>query len=98
MVAIGQGIGAIEELGPGVTTDYAGAPVKKGDLVYWVPLLPCYRCYDCTVVEDVTQCDQALAALFRPAEQPPFDGPEMKYRFARALERDTGASIIGYRL
>jgi len=31
-------------------------------------------------------------------EQPPFDGPEMKYRFARALERETGASIIGYRL
>ena len=31
-------------------------------------------------------------------EQPPFDGPEMKYRFARALEAETGASIIGYRL
>jgi sulfopyruvate decarboxylase subunit beta len=31
-------------------------------------------------------------------EQPPFDGPEMKYRFARALERETGVSIIGYRL
>src|SRR5438128_9982824 len=31
-------------------------------------------------------------------EQPPVDGPEMKYRFARALERETGASIIGYRL
>ena len=66
-----EGIGAVEELGAGVTTDYAGTPVKKGDLVYWVPLLPCYRCYDCTVVEDVTQCDQALAALFRPADQPP---------------------------
>jgi len=31
-------------------------------------------------------------------EQPPFDGPEMKYRFARALERDAGVSVIGYRL
>ncbi len=31
-------------------------------------------------------------------EQPPFDGPEMKYRFARAIERETGVSVIGYRL
>ncbi|MGH7804127.1 MAG: alcohol dehydrogenase catalytic domain-containing protein, partial [Candidatus Binatia bacterium] len=66
-----EGIGAIEELGPDVQTDYAGTPIKKGDLVYWVPLLPCYRCFDCTVVEDVTQCDQALAALFRAADEPP---------------------------
>lgn len=66
-----EGIGAVEELGEGVTTDYAGAPLKRGDLVYWVPLLPCYRCYDCTVVEDLTQCDQALSALFRDAAAPP---------------------------
>ena len=31
-------------------------------------------------------------------EQPPFDGPEMKYRFGRAFERATGAEIFGYRL
>ena len=31
-------------------------------------------------------------------EQPPFDGPEMKYRFGRTLERATGADIFGYRL
>ncbi len=31
-------------------------------------------------------------------EQPPFDGPEMKYRFGRTFERATGADIFGYRL
>lgn len=31
-------------------------------------------------------------------EQPPFDGPELKYRFGRAFERATGASIFGYAL
>jgi thiamine pyrophosphate-dependent acetolactate synthase large subunit-like protein len=31
-------------------------------------------------------------------EQPPFDGPEMKYRFGRAFERATGANVFGYRL
>jgi sulfopyruvate decarboxylase subunit beta len=31
-------------------------------------------------------------------EQPPFDGPEMKYRFGRAFERATGTDIFGYRV
>jgi sulfopyruvate decarboxylase subunit beta len=31
-------------------------------------------------------------------EQPPFDGPEMKYRFGRTFERATGADIFGYRV
>jgi len=31
-------------------------------------------------------------------EQPPFDGPEMKYRFGRAFERTSGTEIFGYRL
>ena len=31
-------------------------------------------------------------------EQPPFDGPELKYRFGRHIERLTGADIFGYRI
>ena len=31
-------------------------------------------------------------------EQPPFDGPEMKYLFGRTLEKATGTSIIGYKI
>lgn len=38
---------------------------------------------------------------FSPAEQqlpqPPFDGPELKYRFGRHLEKLTGADVFGYR-
>lgn len=41
---------------------------------------------------------EPFSAEEQQLEQPPFDGPEMKYRFARALERDAGVSIIGYRL
>ena len=41
---------------------------------------------------------EPFSAEEQKLEQPPFDGPEMKYRFARALERDTGVSVIGYRL
>src|SRR5271170_5838583 len=46
-----EGVGRIETLGPGVSTDYAGAPVKPGDLVYWAPIALCHRCYSCTVAD-----------------------------------------------
>jgi sulfopyruvate decarboxylase subunit beta len=31
-------------------------------------------------------------------EQPPFDGPELKFRFGRHIESVTGADIFGYRI
>ena len=31
-------------------------------------------------------------------EQPPFDGPELKYRFGRTIERLGGVDVFGYRL
>ena len=33
-----EGVGRVEKLGAGVVTDYAGIPVKDGDLVYWAPI------------------------------------------------------------
>jgi sulfopyruvate decarboxylase subunit beta len=31
-------------------------------------------------------------------EQPPFDGPELKFRFGRYIERRTDCNVFGYRL
>ncbi len=31
-------------------------------------------------------------------EQPPFDGPELKYRFGRHIEKRSGCEVFGYRL
>jgi thiamine pyrophosphate-dependent acetolactate synthase large subunit-like protein len=42
-------------------------------------------------VEPFSDAEQRL-------EQPPFDGPELKYRFGRHLERRTGCDIFGYRV
>ncbi len=42
-------------------------------------------------VEPFTDAEQKL-------EQPPFDGPELKYRFGREVERRTNCDIFGYRL
>jgi len=42
-------------------------------------------------VEPFTDTEQKL-------EQPPFDGPELKYRFGRHIEARTNCDIFGYRL
>jgi threonine dehydrogenase-like Zn-dependent dehydrogenase len=62
-----EGIGRIEQLGAGIDRDYAGMPVKPGDLVYWVPYAPCHRCYTCTVREE-TPCENSQ--FFEHAERP----------------------------
>lgn len=62
-----EGVGRIEKLGEGTTKDYAGEPVKVGDLVYWSPMVACNRCYTCTVL-DSTPCTEA--AHFASADAP----------------------------
>jgi sulfopyruvate decarboxylase subunit beta len=42
-------------------------------------------------VEPFSDADQKL-------EQPPFDGPELKYRFGRHIEKRSDCNIFGYRL
>jgi threonine dehydrogenase-like Zn-dependent dehydrogenase len=66
-----EGVGTVEELGGGVHTDYAGAPLHPGDWVYWLAVRPCNRCYECTVRNDPTQCADLLKDLFRDATEPP---------------------------
>ncbi|MDX2701437.1 zinc-binding dehydrogenase [Streptomyces sp. PA03-6a] len=72
MVLGHEAIGRIEELGSDITTDSAGEPVAVGDLVYWQPAQPCYRCYYCTVLEDVSMCPNlVMFQLHNPADKPP---------------------------
>ena len=62
-----EGVGQVEKLGAGVTTDYAGIPVSEGDLVYWAPIALCHRCHSCTVLEE-TPCENSQ--FFEHARKP----------------------------
>ena len=62
-----EGVGMIERLGPNTTTDYAGVPVKAGDLVYWAPIAVCHRCHTCTVLEE-SPCENSQ--YFEDASKP----------------------------
>lgn len=62
-----EGIGRIERLGRGVEKDFAGAPIKPGDLIYWSPIALCHRCYSCSVLEAVP-CENTT--FFEDANKP----------------------------
>ncbi|MDH4549890.1 MULTISPECIES: zinc-binding dehydrogenase [Pseudomonas] len=62
-----EGVGRIDTLGSGVTTDYAGVPINVGDLVYWSPIALCHRCHSCTVLDE-TPCDNS--SFFEDASKP----------------------------
>lgn len=61
-----EGVGRVEKLG-GIDRDYAGVPVKPGDLVYWSPISLCHRCHTCTVLDE-TPCDNSR--FFEDAHKP----------------------------
>jgi len=47
-VAMGhEGVGSVEQLGELVTSDWAGQPLRAGDLVFWNPAGRCGRCHLC---------------------------------------------------
>lgn len=52
-----EGLGRIIEIGSGVKTDHASNLIQIGDVVYWNPIRPCNACYDCTVTQDFTACE-----------------------------------------
>ncbi len=62
-----EGVGRVEKLGRGVDRDYVGTPVKSGDLIYWMPIALCHRCYSCTILE-ATPCDNGT--FFEDASKP----------------------------
>jgi threonine dehydrogenase-like Zn-dependent dehydrogenase len=52
-----EAVGRIARLGEGVTTDFAGNPLREGDLVAWSSNIPCGRCYWCVVAGERTLCE-----------------------------------------
>jgi D-arabinose 1-dehydrogenase-like Zn-dependent alcohol dehydrogenase len=63
-------IGRIFKLGEGVTTDYAGAPVKVGDRVVAPYYLTCLKCPPCLRGE-LALCQNAYKFTASPPETPP---------------------------
>jgi len=66
-----EGVAIVEELGVGVTADFAGTPLALGDRVSWVPVKPCYRCHACTVRRELTECPSFSDGVRLGADEAP---------------------------
>lgn len=71
-VAFGhEGVGIVEQLGEGVTTDWARQPLRVGDPVYWQPVARCGHCLPCATHPTGMSCDNMAwppaAATANPA-------------------------------
>lgn len=49
-------VGVVADLGPGVTTDYVGKPLKIGDRIGVCPAIHCHQCYFCTIAKIPEKC------------------------------------------
>lgn len=67
-------VGVIEKLGPGVTTDFAGQPIKVGDRVAATYYRTCLKCKAC-LRGDFNTCERSIEFWNKkPEEWPHFHG------------------------
>lgn len=65
-----EGVGRVARLGEGVTTDFAGNPLREGDRVIATYFEACRRCAQCNR-GDWNLCANAYSGWSSPAEQAP---------------------------
>ncbi len=56
-----EAMGVIAQLGSGLTTDAAGAPLHEGDRVTWSYIWTCGACYYCTILKEPASCLRRIA-------------------------------------
>lgn len=49
-------VGTVAALGPGVSTDYLGKPLRIGDRIGLIPAIHCHRCFFCTIAKTPEKC------------------------------------------
>ena len=53
-----EAVGRVLAFGDGVSSDFAGRPLRKGDPIVWSSNIPCGRCYWCVIEKERTLCEQ----------------------------------------
>jgi threonine dehydrogenase-like Zn-dependent dehydrogenase len=78
-------VGVITQIGPGLETDWTGAPLREGDRVTWSAGMLCGHCYNCTVIRQPTRClnRSAYGISFSSDSPPHFTGGYAEYIYLR---------------
>src|SRR5262249_28740328 len=75
--------GKLFRLGPGITEDTLGNPVREGDQVVLVPGVGCGFCYFCAIQKTPTRCENSHAYGFNNDDELPLAGGYSQYIYAR---------------
>ncbi len=86
-----EGVGRIEQLGDGLSTDASGRPLSEGDAVLWASNIPCGRCRYCVLHGERTLCiDRRVYGI----NQSSADWPHLSGSWSDAIVLRPGSTII----
>lgn len=86
-----EAVGHVAQLGPGVTTDFNGAPLREGDAIAWASSIPCGHCYWCVVEHERTLCEQRRIYGINQRFD---DGPRLSGSWAEYIYLQPGSAIF----
>ena len=86
-----EGVGYVDQLGEGVTTDFAGLPLAVGDAIAWMSNIPCGRCHWCVVEGERTLCE---TRKFYGVNQPFDRFPHLSGSWAERIYLQPGSAIF----
>ena len=84
-------VGRLERLGPGLESDWRGAPLAAGDRVTWASSIVCGECFYCRVKRQPTRCVARRAyGISYNADQP----PHLRGGYAEWIHLRSGTAIF----
>ncbi|MFG2889743.1 zinc-binding dehydrogenase [Streptomyces sp. NPDC048248] len=86
-----EGLGVIDELGPGAHRDATGAPVAEGDTVMWASSIACGVCPPCRLHREPTLCENRRTYGVNRSLA---DGPELSGSWADHIVLQPGTTVV----
>jgi threonine dehydrogenase-like Zn-dependent dehydrogenase len=86
-----ESAGRLERLGPGLTRDWRGNPLREGDRVTWASSINCGECYYCRLKRQPTRClsRKAYGISYNANE-----APHLRGGYAEKIVLRAGSSIF----
>ncbi len=86
-----EGLGVIDELGPGAHRDATGAPLAEGDTVMWASSIACGVCPPCRLHREPTLCENRRTYGVNRSLA---DGPELSGSWADHIVLQPGTTVV----
>lgn len=86
-----EGLGTVQELGPGAAHDTNGAPLHPGDPIMWASSISCGHCVPCRMHGDPTLCENRQTY---GVNRPTTAGPALSGSWAEYIYLRPGTTVV----